>query len=113
MAWYKVLEQADLSQPFIKKVKAAGKAICLVNHNHQLFALSAVCPHAGADLSQGWCNDEQRLVCPRHRYEYDLQTGKGASRQNDYVNSYAVKTEGKDVYVEIKLWAESVKNWFK
>lgn len=102
-----------MSQPFIKKVKAGGKAICLINHNHQLFALSALCPHAGADLSQGWCNDEQRLVCPLHRYEYDLQTGKGAPGQNDYVNTYAVKTEGNDVYVEIKLWTESVKNWFK
>ena len=112
MAWYKVLEQVDLNQPFIKKVKAGGKSICLVNHNHQLFALSAVCPHAGADLSQGWCN-EYMLVCPRHRYEYNLQTGKGAAGQNDYVNTFAVKTEGTDVYVEIKLWTESLKDWFK
>ncbi len=112
MAWYKVIEQADLSQPFIKKVKAGGKSICLVNNNGQLFALTAVCPHAGADLSQGWCN-EQRLVCPRHRYEYDLHTGKGVPGQNDYVNTYAVKIEGTDVYIEIKLWTESVKSWFK
>ncbi|WP_342648337.1 Rieske (2Fe-2S) protein [Mucilaginibacter sp. CSA2-8R] len=110
MAWYKVLERVELSQPFIKKVNAGGKNVCLINYNKQVFALSASCPHAGADLSQGWCSEE-RLVCPRHRYEYDLQTGKGAPGQNDYVKTYNVKVEGTDVYVEITRWTDRLKNW--
>ncbi|WP_345951826.1 Rieske (2Fe-2S) protein [Mucilaginibacter sp. PAMB04274] len=112
MAWYKVADGLDLSESVIKKVHAGGKTICLIVHEKNVYALSAWCPHAGADLSGGWCQDE-KLVCPYHRYSYDLQTGRGAPGQNDYVTVYPVRNEPDGVYIEVKSWLEGVKRIFK
>ena len=107
MKWYRVeaLEQRD--KPFIKKVKAGNKSICLVNFDDVLFAVGATCPHAGEDLSRGWCADG-KLVCPYHRFSYDLQTGKGSAGQNDFVESYPVKIKGEEIYIGITSFWDKI-----
>ena len=112
MAWYKVADSADLSLPFLRKVNAGGKTVCLVNANQKLFATSATCPHAGADLSTGWC-EKGKLICPFHRYQYDLETGRGASGQNDFVKTYKVEIRADGIYVEVGSWLERLKGAFK
>jgi nitrite reductase/ring-hydroxylating ferredoxin subunit len=112
MQWYKVPDVKFTGQPFIKKIKPAGKSICIVGYENEVFALAARCPHAGEDLSRGWCK-EGKLVCPVHRFSYDLNTGRGSPGQNDYVNTYPVKVKGKEIYVGINSFWEKVKGMFK
>jgi nitrite reductase/ring-hydroxylating ferredoxin subunit len=100
MAWYKVTEAEDLCEPFLRKLSAGGKSICVVNTVKEVFALAATCPHAGADLSKGWFENGQ-LVCPFHRYAYDLHTGRGASGQNDFVQIYPVQIRGDGLYIQV------------
>lgn len=111
MKWYKVDRLPDRSQPFIKKIRVDGHSLCLINYEGELFALSARCPHAGEDLSRGWCADG-KLVCPVHRFSYSLDNGRGSEGQHDYVNTYAVKTEGDDVFVGFETFVEKVKKMF-
>ena len=89
----------------ILKTKVGGKALCLLFSHGQLYATAARCPHAGADLSQGWC-EEQKLVCPYHRHRFDLKSGKGDAGQNNFVQVYPTKQEQGSWYVGIK------KNWW-
>jgi nitrite reductase/ring-hydroxylating ferredoxin subunit len=112
MAWYKVAETSDLSTPFLKKVTANGKTLCLVNADGKLFATSATCPHAGADLSKGWC-ENGKLICPFHRFAYDLETGKGNPGQNDFVYTYPVESRADGIYIKVGSWLEKVKKVFK
>jgi nitrite reductase/ring-hydroxylating ferredoxin subunit len=112
MKWYKIPGIQNSAQPFIKKVKAGSKNICLVGYEGKIFALSARCPHAGGDLSAGWCKDE-KLVCPIHRYSYSLQTGKGSEGQNDYIDTYPVKIKENDIYIGITGFWEKIKQGFK
>ncbi|MDT3401696.1 Rieske (2Fe-2S) protein [Mucilaginibacter terrae] len=107
MAWYKIAEPSDLSKPFLKKISAGGKSLCLVNADGELSVTAAKCPHAGADLSQGWC-ENGRLICPFHRYAYDLKTGRGAPGQNDYVRIYPVENRADGIYVQVKSWLEKL-----
>lgn len=109
MKWYDAGE-VDLSA--IKKIKVAGKDLCLVKDKGKIYALGAKCPHAGADLSQGWCADG-KLICPFHRYSYDLNTGRGSDGQNDFINTYPVRTEDRRIYVGIISFWEEIKNTFK
>jgi len=46
------------------------------------YSVDKWCPHQGADLSQGWIEDDRYLVCPRHRWRFDLQND-GACTDND------------------------------
>lgn len=104
MKWYKVNSVTNTDKPFIAKVKVGRKSICLVGFEGQIYALSAVCPHAGADLSEGLCV-KGKIVCPYHRYTYNLATGKGGEGQNDFVKTYPVNIKGNDIYVGISsVW---------
>ena len=112
MNWYKIPDTQPGDKPFIKKIKAGGKNLCLVGYEGKIFALSAKCPHAGGDLSQGWCKDE-KLICPLHRYAYSLETGRGSEGQNDYIDSYPVEIRENEVYVGISSFWEKLKQGFK
>ncbi|MCE9671379.1 Rieske 2Fe-2S domain-containing protein [Myxococcus stipitatus] len=39
------------------------------------FSVQRFCPHQGADLSEGWVEEGRYLVCPRHRWRFDLEDG--------------------------------------
>jgi UDP-MurNAc hydroxylase len=39
------------------------------------FSVQRFCPHQGADLSEAWVEEGRYLVCPRHRWQFDLQNG--------------------------------------
>ena len=112
MKWYKIPDIQPDGNPFIKKVKAGGKILCLVGFDNQVFALSARCPHAGGDLSAGWCKN-RKLICPVHRYSYDLDTGKGSEGQNDYIESYPVEIRDNSIYIGISSFWEKLKQAFK
>lgn len=89
-----------------KKVKVAGKAICLLKLDGKLFAIGNRCPHAGADLSQGWC-EGQKIVCPYHRHRFDLTTGKGDTGQGNFIPVYPTKIQDGQLYVGME------KPWWK
>ncbi|HVS91545.1 MAG TPA: Rieske 2Fe-2S domain-containing protein [Mucilaginibacter sp.] len=112
MKWYPISDVIDTGKPFIKKVKAGGKTLCLVGYEGKIFALSARCPHAGGDLTQGWCKDG-KLICPVHRYSFSLETGKGSEGQGDYIDAYPVEIRDGVAYVGITSFWEKVKQAFK
>ena len=74
--WHKVLPAAELAPRTLRKVCVAGSVVLLVrSEDGALQATSAVCPHQAADLSQGKVY-MGAIECPRHRYLYDLRTGR-------------------------------------
>ncbi|SES96203.1 Rieske 2Fe-2S domain-containing protein [Stigmatella erecta] len=39
------------------------------------YAIQRFCPHQGADLTEAWIEGGRYLLCPRHRWQFDLQDG--------------------------------------
>ena len=104
LSWKKI----DVPLPkenFVQQVALAGKKICLVRDGESLFAFQNTCPHAGGILSGGWCS-HGHLICPIHRYEYNLETGRGAPGQGDYITRYPLEVRNDGVYIGFKqsLW---------
>lgn len=112
MKWYKIPDIKDINKPFIKKVQAGRKNICLVGFEGEIYAIAATCPHAGFDLSEGLCV-KGKIVCPYHRYTYNLTTGKGGEGQNDFVETYEVDIRDNDIYVCISSVWDKIKQAFK
>lgn len=107
MDWFKLFPPGILQEnDFIRQVRAGGKKICIVKSGDRIFALQNKCPHAGADLSGGWCSGEN-IVCPYHRHGFNLVTGRGLPGQGDYIDIYPVEHRPDGVYVGIK------KSWWK
>jgi nitrite reductase/ring-hydroxylating ferredoxin subunit len=60
--------------------------ICVTKYEQQLFAFKDKCPHSGASFLRGTC-EEGKIVCPLHRYGFDLKTGRGHGL---YLENYPV-----------------------
>ena len=112
MNWYKVADIQYTKAPFIKKVKVNSKSLCLVGYDGDVFAVSSTCPHAGGELAGGWCTNG-KVICPLHRYAYDIKTGRGDPGQNDYIDTYAVEIRGDDIYVGMLSLRDKLKQIFK
>jgi UDP-MurNAc hydroxylase len=47
----------------------------VVSTGAQRYTVNRYCPHQGADLKEGWIEEGRYLVCPRHRWRFDLEAG--------------------------------------
>ncbi len=94
---------------FVHMVKLEGKKLCIVRCQGKLHVLQNSCPHAGGVLSGGWCKNGN-IVCPIHRYEYSLETGKGLAGQGDYIDVYPIEERVDGIYIGFRdSW---IKNLF-
>lgn len=106
MEWHEI-PPADIPETDgVRKSRVAGMSLCIIRQGDALHATGSKCPHAGADLSGGWCEAGQ-LVCPYHRHAFDLATGRGAPGQGNYIRVYPTKQEAGAWYVGM------AKKWWK
>jgi 3-phenylpropionate/trans-cinnamate dioxygenase ferredoxin subunit len=74
--WQRVLVSAALLPGKLAKALVAGREILLARlDDGTLAAADVVCPHQGADLSEGMIYLDA-VDCPLHHYLYDLRTGE-------------------------------------
>ncbi|WP_312192051.1 Rieske (2Fe-2S) protein [Sphingobacterium sp.] len=103
--WYKIEQTEFLEQATISEHRFGGKIICIAKIEDQIYAFSRKCPHAGASLKNGWC-ERGKVICPFHRHEFDLLTGKGNPGQHNFIHIYPIKHQNDAYYVglEIGFW---------
>jgi 3-phenylpropionate/trans-cinnamate dioxygenase ferredoxin subunit len=89
-----------------RTIEIENKRICLTRMPDAYYAIDDACPHAGARLGLGKCTEDYMIICPIHRYQYNLKTGRGLPKQGDYVNTYPVEMRKDGIYVgfEKKWW---------
>ncbi len=109
---------ADELPPGARKIVQVGRAsIGVFNVEGSYYALRNICPHHGAQLCLGtaggtmfpsapgeweWHPEHAVVRCPRHRWEFDLQTGRSFTDPGRYrVKAYQVQVVGGDVLVEV------------
>lgn len=81
-------------------VSPAGP-IALYNVNNRLWAISDVCPHAGASLCGGEL-DGDVLTCPRHGSQFKVTDGARVRGPSDLdVQTFAVVVEAGEAFVEL------------
>ena len=73
---YLALEVEDLPQ-FCERVLAneARRERIEVEAGGKRYSVTRFCPHQGADLAQAWVESGAYLVCPRHRWRFNLEDG--------------------------------------
>jgi UDP-MurNAc hydroxylase len=73
-----VMEAEDVGRycDLISEIEAQEERIT-VEADGRRYSVRRYCPHQGGDLSQGWMEQGRFLVCPRHRWQFDiLQLGR-------------------------------------
>ena len=76
-----------------------GRRICIAKFKEELFAFAYNCPHAGGMLAEGYIDALGNIVCPVHRYKYDMKNGRNSSGEGYYLKHWPVETRGDGVYV--------------
>jgi UDP-MurNAc hydroxylase len=74
-----IMEAEDLSGycDLISKIEAHEERITVKADDGRRYSVRRYCPHQGGDLAQGWMEQGRFLVCPRHRWRFDiLQSGR-------------------------------------
>jgi nitrite reductase/ring-hydroxylating ferredoxin subunit/uncharacterized membrane protein len=72
--WQSVLDATDLPERAPKRVEVAGAAVLLYRDGNEVYAIGAVCSHAGGPLDEGTF-DGACVQCPWHDSVFDLRDG--------------------------------------
>lgn len=100
--WHKIADsvnEIEFSPNHIAVLEVNNKKICLGRFKEQLFAFAYKCPHAGGILADGWLDAQGNLVCPLHRYKYDIKNGRNVSGEGYYLKHWPVRVEENGVFV--------------
>lgn len=84
-----------------KVIKLIGRPVGIIKRDDgTFFGVEASCKHQGADLLADYRGGGV-AVCPRHQWEYDLETGKCLNHDSLPLKQYRVKVEGNQVLVSM------------
>lgn len=107
--WFKIFDTFEDAQKNVLlnrgvTVLIEDKKICLVRNTKGFFAVSDACPHLGASLSKGVCNNFMEIVCPWHSYRFDLASGvENTLNHNLKVEVFPVKIDSAGLYIGISI----------
>lgn len=99
---HRVSTLTDIPAGSVKAVDIDGEKIVVCNVDGSLYAVSDICSHEYALLSEGEFEGTS-ISCPRHGARFDVTTGKALSLPAvKPVPTYKVEVKDGDVYVAIE-----------
>ena len=102
--WHKIAEsiaEMNFSAEGIASVELENKKLCITLHKEKLFACNSKCPHAGGNLAAGYIDALGNIVCPLHRYKFNLQNGRNSSGEGYFLKTYLVENRADGVYIKL------------
>lgn len=99
--WHKIelFTAQSLPDNKLTEVSVADKKVGLLKKNNTVMAFTALCPHAGANLCEGWLDAIGRIVCPLHKYRFDAATGRNTSGEGYKLFTYPVELRDGNIYI--------------
>ena len=100
--WYKVadtIDAIDWQRNNLALVEAGGKKITLARNKNEVLACAYKCPHAGGVMADGFIDALGNIVCPLHRYKFDLTNGRNVTGEGYYLKVYKVELREAGIFV--------------
>jgi 3-phenylpropionate/trans-cinnamate dioxygenase ferredoxin subunit len=101
-AWQKIAEsegEIAFSEGDIAVIEINNKKICIGKHRNVLYAFAYKCPHASGIMADGYIDALGNVVCPVHRYKFNLQNGRNTSGEGYYLKRWPVEVREDGVWV--------------
>jgi len=97
--WHRVAALAEIKEGEVIEARAGDTPVALCRVDGKIHALDDNCPHAFAQLSQGFVEGGE-IECPLHGARFEIATGRCVAPPADCdVQTYQIRVEGNDVYV--------------
>lgn len=102
--WTPVLAEAELPEYEPKRVEVEENPVLLYRRGNQVYAVGAVCPHAGGPLEEGYFTGN-RVQCPWHDSVFCLEDGHVVHGPSTYaVPNYEARI--RDGQIEVRYGKE-------
>ncbi len=87
--------EPDDVEPFCAKILEleSRRERVVVEAGGKRFSVDRYCPHQGGELAEGWVEGDRFLVCPRHRWSFDLQEGGRCSASDTTIHAVPLEEE--------------------
>jgi len=79
-----------------------GRKLLLTRYEDKIVAFHAQCPHAAADLSDGWLS-RYKITCPDHEYCFDLRNGRILWPEDENYRLKLLETKISDGTLKVRL----------
>ncbi len=101
MDFVKVATVDEFEEISHKVIKLIGRPVSIIKRDDgTFFGVEASCKHQGADLFADY-RGVSVAVCQRHKWEYDLETGRCLNHESLPLKKYEVKLDGQDIMVSM------------
>ena len=103
--WVKIaggIREIFFGEKNIASVDIEGQKICIIKTTKGLKACSSLCPHASGDLSLGYLDKKENMVCPVHGYRFNLNHGRDSNDEGYFLKIFEVRENEDGVFVEVK-----------
>ena len=89
----------EIAEGAAKLVRAKGEEMAVFKIDGQLYGIQNICPHEGGQLCNGWIENGE-VVCPLHRYRFDLKTGACSTDPKLRVKVFRLVAQGEQFMLE-------------
>jgi 3-phenylpropionate/trans-cinnamate dioxygenase ferredoxin subunit len=102
LKWFKLadnINQLQWQNNNLALHEVGGRKVTLARVKDQLFACAHKCPHASGILADGFVDALNNIVCPLHRYKFNLQNGRNVSGEGYYLKTYAIEEREAGIFI--------------
>lgn len=101
MDFVKVAVMNEFETKKMKSLSILGKKVGIFKRDDgSFYAIETGCKHQGADLLTGKI-ESGIVTCPRHDWQYDLETGECITHDSPKLRHYALKIEGDEIKLSL------------
>lgn len=100
--WYNIDRELVETAPCengVMTLELAGKKICIARRDDQYYAFAHTCPHAGAILANGRIDAKGILICPLHKYAFNIKNGYNVSGEGFFLKTYPVEQREDGIFI--------------
>jgi len=101
--WHKIAESESeliFNSKHLLELEVEGKKICISKQGEKIQACAAKCPHAGGKMALGHIDALGNIVCPLHRYKFDLKNGRNTSGEGYFLKTFPIEVRENGVFVQ-------------
>lgn len=77
--WFDVLPAAQIPPGTHHVIVVEGIAIAVFNIEGEFYAIEDSCTHQGLPLSDGFIEEDDKIICPFHGAKFCIKSGKALS----------------------------------
>lgn len=100
---WKLITTAPLSLGWAEnnmvELEVEGRSFTLAKKSDTYFAFASKCPHASGRMAQGYINPLGQVVCPLHRYCFDMKNGRNTSGEGYFLKTYPIELREEGLFI--------------